>query len=101
MLSDDGVVSLQLWGGISSTALRALFENCHSLIELFLGKDVVHSVSAFSVRALDCYYPSLTVLKVMGTSTTRTALRDIFTYCTNLREVDIRRCRRIDDEAIM
>lgn len=87
-------------GGMTTATLRALFENCHHLAEL----DVFNSSPAVAPvvveSALFTYIPSLTKLKIYRDGLSASALRDIFTYCANLREVELNSCHQVNDALI-
>ena len=112
-LSDDALVELfrgcpllELFDilkpdGISNVALSALFQHCPNIVELDL---YVHILLADLPPAggpiLSTLCPSLTKFKVHGNGIAVRALRDIFTCCTNLREVELYKCRQLNDEVI-
>ena len=85
--------------GISSVGLRAMFEYCHNLTELDIGNTSPDAVQASDLEpVLYAPYPSLTKLKLSFGGVATRALRDIFTYCTNLRVVDVEECEQYTDE---
>ena len=85
----------------SQVALRALFENCRNLTALEV--DIYALIEDLSVGEpiLYTHYPTLTQLTVYGDGVTASALRDIFTYCINLREVSIQECDPVTDEPVI
>lgn len=86
---------------MSSAALRALFEYCTNMTKLHLHITTPEESSLIYEPILYTHYPSLTKLTVLADGVTDRALRDIFTYCTNLREVHIGFSNPITDETIM
>ena len=91
--------------GMSNTVLRALFEYCSDLTELVLSLDKGNgspdSTQVLDLEpVLDSHYPTLTKLKITGEGVSDHALHDIFTYCTNIREIKLRNCKQIIDETI-
>ena len=87
-------------GRMSNTDLRALFQSCPNLTTLDLhiyphtgAYDDIDSVLRIS-------FLSLTKLVIFRGAATTTALRDIFTYCTNIREVHLEDCAFITDEML-
>lgn len=87
-------------GRLSSATLRAMFEYCPHLAELALPYDHLTIEPLVADPILFTQYPSLTKLKVRGNSVSDSGLRSIFTYCNNLREVDICHCQHITDDTI-
>ena len=91
--------------GMSNTVLRALFEYCRDLTELVLsldkGNGTPDSTQVLDLEpVLDSHYPTLTKLKITGEGVSDHALHDMFTYCTNIREIKLRNCKQIIDETI-
>ena len=87
------VVKLRQQGGISIAILRAIFACCHHLIDL--GVAISEAPDLLVLHAepvLQTLYPSLSKLQFAGGDVADRALRDIFTYCTNLQEVKLDHC---------
>lgn len=92
---------LQQPGGILNAVLRALFENRHNLTTLSLSTGgSMPDVQQLDEPILYAYYPTLTKLYVRYGGVLAGALRDIFTYCTNLREVGLFYCIEVSDELV-
>ena len=87
-------------GGMSSAALRTLFDNCHCLTELKLVFTQPNEPSLVAEPVLHAHFPSLTKLWVANNGVADSALRDIFTYCTNLRDVLLHSCKQLSDETL-
>ena len=88
-------------GGMSNAALRALFEHCHGLTELQLVFKQPTVPSLIAEPVLYVPFPTLTKLWVANHGLPISALRDIFTYCTNLREVCLTCCKQVSDEILI
>ena len=85
--------------GITSIGLRAMFEYCHNLTELDIGNTSPEAVQASDLEpVLYAPYLSLSKLKLSFGGVSTRALRDIFTFCTNLRVVDVEECEQYTDE---
>lgn len=88
---------------MSNAALRALFDNCHSLSELWLNVDLLYNEQTLDgepLAVLCASYLSLQSLYVSSLGVAASALRDIFTYCTNLCRVYICRSAQLTPETI-
>ena len=85
-------------GGMSSATLQALFQYCQRLVELDLSINTVTSVNSEFV--LHTPYPTLTKLRLTGKGVDDQTLRDIFTYCSNLKEVSLSGCIEVTDETM-
>lgn len=99
------VVDLCPLGGDLTAALRTIFVHCHFLFELeFIVVDTLnegHPPVAGPI--LYTHFPSLTKLKVAcdeGEGITSNELQNLFTYCSNLREIHINHCDNATDETI-
>ena len=86
---------------LTNAILQTLFESCHNLAEIEIYGVSLSSIAELIDEPILCsYYPTLTQLTVYGDGVTASTLRDIFTYCTNLREISLS-CADINDETIM
>ena len=94
-------LSLKQDGRISNAALRILFDHCRSLTELDL--DICTLIEdPFNGEPFLCtLYPSLSKLRMRGDGMADSALRDILTYCTNLREVSMQGFDPVTDETVI
>ena len=86
-------------GQFTNNSLRALLETCHHLTELDLRIFDPAQVPDLD-DALTTPYPSLTKLELMGKGISANAMRGIFTYCPNLRDVYLMDCDLLTDEII-
>ena len=94
-------VILYQQSGMSNATLRALFDNCHCLTEVVLFAGAFSEGSSIGVEPILCaLYPSLTKLEVLYGGVIDSALREIFTYCTNLREVRASCNQDLTDETV-
>lgn len=87
-------------GGVSNTALRALFEYCPHLTDVGFSGAMPATPPPAGEPVLHAHYPCLTKLTVREYGVADSALQSILTHCTNLREVHIRECNHITDETI-
>ena len=100
------VYKLKLYdGALTTTALQAIFQYGHNnIIELELSMrelEPVVVVPELNIQpVLGAPYPTLTKLSVEGDGIAGTALHDIFTYCTNLRTVELSYCKHVTDDTI-
>lgn len=90
-------------GRVDTTALRALFKHCNHLTELVIGlvglppaDELLPDIEPI----LYTHYPSLSKLRMTGDVVIESALRDIFTYCINLHEVNLTNYTHITDNTI-
>ena len=78
---------------LSNTTLQVLFHSCHYItdITLFYGfqPSPEYDNNSDVEPVIEAYYPTLVNLSVSGEMMSDSALRDIFTHCTNLKEVKI------------
>ena len=86
-------------GRMSNASLRVLFQSCPNLSTLDL-RSPHYDLEDDTVPVLQTPYLSLTELDITREAASASALRDIFTYCTNLREVELYRCRDVSDELL-
>ena len=94
-------VILYQQSGMSNATLRALFDNCHYLREVTLVAGAFPGGSLLDDEPVLCtYYPTLTKLDVSYGGVSGSALRSIFTYCTNLRELRASCNQQVTDEII-
>ena len=95
------VVELRPLDGDPTATLRDLFYSCQQLVELDVFVGALPEVAPLVAEpVLYTYYPTLTLLKVSFGGVATSALHDIFTYCTNLREVHINYCHQATDDTI-
>ena len=81
--------------------MRSLFEYCPNLTKFNLFINTLPKELQLGEGAvLLTYYPSLTKLSVEGDGIAGAALHDIFTYCTNLREVELRNFATVSDALV-
>ena len=85
---------LHQYVAMSNVTLSALFENCPHLDGLAIDS-VIPSLDQDPI--IHSYVPKLTKLWINNGGVTTSALQDIFTYCTNLREVHIHSCNQVND----
>lgn len=84
-------------GRVSNVVLRTMFECCHHLTELDIDDNAFFDAPLpVGGPVLYSPYPCLTKLKVTCDCITASALHDIFTYCTNLRDVNCDCCDQVD-----
>ena len=78
--------------------LRALFRYCPMLtsLDLFINSATPPSTGP----VLDASYPTLSKLSVQGYGVAESAVRDMFTHCTNLQEVTLRNYKQATDATI-
>ena len=92
------MLSQSVWN--STATLRALFEHCPNLAELGLYSGPLPGGTLVAGHVLHSYYPSLKRLWVTCEGATGGALRDIFTYCTNLQVVQLVSYAYVTDDSI-
>ena len=82
----------------TSELLRALFHYCPMLtsLDLFINSATPPSTGP----VLDAPYPTLTKLSVQGYGIAESAVREIFTHCTNLVDVSLRNYKQATDATI-
>ena len=85
-------------GGMSTATLQTLFQYCRHLVELELSIITVTPANGESVVYTP--YPSLTKLTLTGKGVNDRIVRDICTYCTNLKELALSACIEVTDETI-
>ena len=89
-------------GGMSNVPLRTLFQSCPDLncLNIYAAPQLYTTALDDSEHVLYTPFLSLTKLVITGDAVSSTALRDIFTYCSNINEVVIEHCAHITDETI-
>ena len=85
---------LHQYVALSNVTLSALFQNCPH-VDSLATDSVIPSLDQDPI--ICTYFPNLTNLWVNNGGVTDSVLQDIFTYCTNLREVHIHSCSHVND----
>lgn len=85
---------------LTHASLRALFQYCPKLTNLDIYINSTAAADLADEPVLNAPFPTLTRLSVQGGGLADRALRDIFTYCANLREVQLRNSNQATDNNV-